>query len=450
MSAVLRELRRIGAIALPVALTQATLMTLWIVDTKMLFGLSVEAQDAAALGRSWIAGISLVGLGLCLGLDPIMSQAWGARDRRRLGSALQQGLLLSLLLSVPVGLAFLFTEEFLLATRQDPALARAAEHYVLVQLPALPAVFAFGVLRQYLNCRGIVAPPLVVGILANFVNALGNWMFIYGHGVPELGVTGAGLATALTEIFMVAALAVWIRARGLQRAAWMGWNKTAWNLRGLLPVLALGLPIAIQLGLELWGFQIATLWAGLLGDQVTPLASHNIALQLASLSFMLPLGISIGAAARVGNLIGAGDPLGARRAAWVALGLGAFVMSLCGVGLVLGREVLPAWYTDDAAVIALAAGILPIAAGFQVFDGLQVVGGGVLRGMGRTKPAAVFNFVAYYLLALPLGWWWCFERGHGLRGLWWGLGTALALVSIALVLYIRARGPGPALARVRA
>jgi MATE family multidrug resistance protein len=187
---------------------------------------------------------------------------------------------------------------------------------------------------------------------------------------------------------------------------------------------------------------VATLMAGLLGE--LGLAAHTVVLNLASLSFMVPLGLSIATVTRVGNLIGAGNPQAAQRAAWVALGLGALTMSAFSLSFVLGRHWLPTWYTAQPDVIALAAVTLPIAAAFQLFDGVQVVGGGVLRGMGRTRPAAVFNLVGYYALAMPFGWWLAFERGLGLPGVWWGLASGLASVAVLLVLWISRRGPSTA------
>jgi MATE family multidrug resistance protein len=169
-----------------------------------------------------------------------------------------------------------------------------------------------------------------------------------------------------------------------------------------------------------------------------------VVLNLASLSFMVPLGLSIATVTRVGNLIGAGNPQAAQRAAWVALGLGALTMSAFSLSFVLGRHWLPTWSTAQPDVIALAAVTLPIAAAFQLFDGVQVVGGGVLRGMGRTRPAAVFNLVGYYALAMPFGWWLAFERGMGLPGVWWGLASGLASVAVLLVLWISRRGPSTA------
>jgi MATE family multidrug resistance protein len=159
---------------------------------------------------------------------------------------------------------------------------------------------------------------------------------------------------------------------------------------------------------------------------------------------MMPLGVGLAASTRVGNLLGAGRPAEAQRAAWVAIALGAAVMSVSAAIFVLGRGWLPRIYTPEADVIALGAAILPIAAAFQVFDGVQVVGCGVLRGMGRTRPAAVFNLIGYWLLGLPLGGWLGLRAGWGLGGIWWGLAIGLAAVAILLVLWVRWRGPARA------
>lgn len=450
MAPFVREIGRIARLAGPVAVTQLSLMLLWVVDTVMLFEVGVEAQDAASLGRIWATGTALVGAGILLGLDPVMAQAFGARDGRQLGHALQQGFLMCLVFSIPVGASWFLTEEILAWSGQAPELLAEAESYAVVQLPALPFFLAFGLLRQYLNCRSLMLPPLIIALVANLLNVGLNWVFVFGNlGAPALGATGAGIATALVEILSALALAGWILFFGLHRDAWSGFDRSAWNPLRLGPVLALGLPIGLHFGFELWAFHISTLWAGRLGDGIVPLAAHNIALQCASVSFMVPLGVSIGAATRVGNLIGAGRPADAQRAAWASFALGAGVMALFGVALVTGRELLPSWYTDDAAVIALCASILPIAAAFQVVDGVQVVGNGILRGMGRTRPAAVFHFVAFYVLALPLAWWLAFTLGYGLRGIWSALGAALATVSLCMLVYVKRRGPLTVAERVR-
>ena len=171
------------------------------------------------------------------------------------------------------------------------------------------------------------------------------------------------------------------------------------------------------------------------------LAAHSIALNLASITYMVPLGIGLGASARVGNLIGAGDPRGAQRAAWVAFALGGGVMTCFALLFVAGRWLIPYAFTRDAAVVALAATLLPIVAAFELFDGLQVVGSGVLRGMGRTRPAALFNLVGYYVLGLPLAAWLGRPERLGLVGIWWGLALGLAVVAGLSVVWVALRGP---------
>jgi MATE family multidrug resistance protein len=439
--------RRLATLAAPVVLTQVGTMLLGFVDLLMVGHLEGAAGTrglgAVSLGRIWVMGTVIFGMGVVFGMDPVVSQARGARDPRRMGLGLQQGLVVAGLVSLPLGALWLVTGPALRAMGQDPGLSALAHEYVLVQLPALPLFLWFMAGRQWLQGRGLVLPAMWVILIANLLNVLANWVLVFGHwGFPALGVLGAGIATGLTQACMLLLLVVWGWLFRLQRGAWVGWSRRALEPRGLLEILRYGVPVALQLSLEMWAFQVATLMAGLLGE--LGLAAHTVVLNLASLSFMVPLGLSIATVTRVGNLIGAGNPAAAQRAAWVALGLGAATMACFSLLFVLGRHWLPTWYTRQPDVIALAAATLPIAAAFQLFDGVQVVGGGVLRGMGRTRPAALFNLVGYYVLAMPLGWWLAFEVGLGLRGVWWGLATGLASVAVLLVLWISRRGPATA------
>lgn len=434
------ELRRLTALALPVAATQVGYMLFGVVDLVMVGRLGGTAIAATSLGNTWIGGTLLLGIGLVLGMDSIVSQAHGAGDGRRAALGLQRGVVVALCASVPIALLWLSTARVLTALDMDPELARAAGRYVAAQLPSVPCFLVFTAMRQYLQGRGTTLPALVVVLAANLLNVLANWVFIYGNlGAPALGVTGSGVATSITRGAMALGLLAWIALAGLHRGAWIPWSREALAPRGLAEVAGHGASVALMMGLEVWAFQLSTLMSGRLGT--TELAAHGIVMNVASTSFMVPLGVSLGAATRVGNLIGAGDPHGAQRAAWAAFALGAGAMSVFAVAFVALRATLPALYTGDAAVAAAAASILPVAGAFQVFDGAQVVGCGILRGMGRTRPVALFNLVGYYGLALPLGGWLAFRAGAGLAGLWWGLCAGLAFVAVLLVAWIRWRGP---------
>lgn len=434
------ELRRLFRLSWPIAGVQLGNMAMGMVDMLFLGRVSVDALAAASIGNAFLHGTLFVGHGVVLGMDPVAAQAHGAGDGPATGLALQRGLVISLGVTVLTTAALLATEPGLVALGQDPALAGAAWRYIQVQLPTLFAVFAYMALRSYLQAREIVRPALVVMVLANLANVLFNWVWVFGNlGAPALGLVGSGIATALSRLLLLAGLGGLVLAAGMHRGAWTPWSRAALDPAALRRMVGLGVPIGLQMGLEVWAFSAATLLAGTLG--AAAVAAHTVTLNLAAFSFMMPLGVSQGACTRVGNLLGAGAPADAARAAWVAIGLGAFVMACAALVFVLGRDVIPLLYTSDPAVVALAASILPIAAAFQIFDGVQVVAAGVLRGMGDTRPAALFNLAGYWLLALPLAGWLVHGLGHGLSAIWWSLCLGLGVVAVALLLFVRLRGP---------
>ncbi len=439
----------LARLAGPIALTNLGWIMLGTVDTVMLGRLSKEALAAAGIGNVWIGVTQIAAMGVVMGMDPLVTQGHGARDTRMLGLALQRALVLAALLSIPLVLSRFFTEDILALFRSfaealggpaaaqhfEPALARDAQAYAVAQAAAEPFFLAYIAQKQYLQGRGILRPALVVTVIAIALNALLNQLFIFELGY---GIVGAGVATAITRVFLAVGILWAIRRFELHRGAWLPWSRDA--LRGLGELLRVGLPVGVHFAAEMGAFGISTLFAGLLG--VVPAAAHIIAINIASVTFMVPLGVSLAAVTRVGNLLGEGRPRAARQSAWIALAMGAGTMACAGLTLLALRAPIVGLYTEDAAVLAAAMAVLPIAAAFQVFDGIQVVGGGVLRGMGRTTPPAVFNFVAWYLVGLPLAWYWAVEQQRGLAGLWWALAVGLAGVAALLVLWIARFGPG--------
>ena len=257
--------------------------------------------------------------------------------------------------------------------------------------------------------------------------------------VTQAHGAGAGVATGATRTLMMVALFAYIFLRGLHRGAWTPWSRAVFKWDRFKQLLGYGWPVALHLGLEVGAFGASGLMAGWLGATAT--AAHVVVLRLASFAFMLPLGISMAAATRVGNLLGARDRPGAQRAAWVALSVGAGAMCVSAACFLLFPEVLVRFFNDEAAVVANALLIFPIAAAFQVFDGTQVVGGSILRGMGTPRPAALINLLGYYGLAIPLGYWLAFKAGLDLAGVWWGLALGLMAVALAMVGWIAVRGP---------
>jgi MATE family multidrug resistance protein len=439
-AAVRREVRALLTLALPVMAAQFGSMLLGVVDTLMIGRVGVDALAASAMANAWIFGLLLFGQGFVHGIDPLITQYHGAGKPDEVALACQRGVVIALLVSLPICGLLLATDVFLRWMGQEPRLAAAAYRYTVVQVPSAPAYFVFIALRQYLQGRGIVRPTMWVILAVNVFNAGANWVLIFGKlGFPALGLYGAGIATALSRFATLLGLGLFIWAFDLHRGAWLRWSRKVLDPAALRRISAFGAPVAIQMALEVWAFSAGTLLAGRLG--AAALAAHTIVLNMAALAFMLPLGISQAAVTRVGNLLGMRDVGGAHRATWVAVGMGAGVMSISAGVFVSLRDFLPALYTPAPEVIALAASVLPIAAVFQVFDGTQVAGCGVLRGMGRTRPAAWFNFVGYWVLGLPFAAWLGLSLDGGLAGIWWGLALGLAVVAISIVVWLRIRGP---------
>ena len=217
MNTISQEVSALGRLALPVIATQLGNMMLWVVDIVMVGAVGYEELGAASLGRLVVMGTMMFGMGVVLGIDPLITQAHGAGDSRRIGLTVQSGLVLAVLISFPVGAIWLFTEPIMIWTGQDPGLSAMAHDYVLVQLPLIPFFLLFTVLRQYLQGRAIVYPTMWVVFLGNAVNIVANWALIFGKlGFPELGLLGAGIATCITQGFMLAGLGAWIGLGGLR------------------------------------------------------------------------------------------------------------------------------------------------------------------------------------------------------------------------------------------
>ena len=447
------EVRPLIRLAIPVVLTQLGIMTMALVDLFMIGRLGSQSLAGAALGDLWVWGTFCIAMGVIMGLDPIVSQAHGAGDGDRAGRAVQRGIVVAIGLGIVIWILFGFTEVVMARLSGDPELAAIAQEYCSLQGWSIAPLLIFAAFRQYLQGRGIMRPALWTILAANLFNVVANEILIFGipalpswgiagfgalalNDMTAFGVAGAGLATALTRCSMMLTIIAWIVIFSLHRGAWVPWRFSTFHWRGFREQFRFGVPIGLQIGAEVWAFQMASLFAVKLGPLV--LAAHTVTLKLASTSFMIPLGIGAAAATRVGNLIGEGLPRQALRAAWTAIGLGATVMTICAICFVSLRHVLGHGFSEDPEVLALVATALPVAAAFQVFDGIQVTAAGALRGAGRTLVTGIAFLIGFWMIALPLG---RLLGNHiGLPGIWWGLCIGLGLVAIALCIDLRRSG----------
>jgi MATE family multidrug resistance protein len=325
------------------------------------------------------------------------------------------------------------------ALGQSSAIVNAAVPYIQVQWPGMVAFFLSIAMRQTLQALGHLRPIVIATAVANVVNGFLCWGLVFGHwGLPRLEIVGAGIATTFARWFMVV-LVLTLAWRDLRPR--LAWRRDTLHLAPMLRMLRIGLPIGFQVLLEYGVF--ATV--GLMMGHVGPIAAgaHQIALNLSSLTFMVPLGVSSAGSVLVGRAVGAGDATAARRAGIAALVTGAGFMTISAALFLLVPRALALAYTPDRAVVALAASLIPIAGFFQVFDGLQVVSIGVLRGVGDTRTPMIVNAIGYWGCALPLSLWLGFGLGLGPRGLWWGLVFGLMVVAGILLTRVRRRLWGP-------
>jgi multidrug resistance protein, MATE family len=443
-----RELSRLLTLAGPVVVAELGWMAMGLVDTIMVGRLGPEAIGATGLGSSLFMAVAIFGMGLLLGLDTLVSQAFGARRLADCHRWLVHGLVLGLVVALPMTLAMLAGARWLPAAGLHPDVERLTIPYVGAVTWSLVPLLCYAAFRRYLQGMAVVRPISVALVTANLVNVAANWVLIYGNlGVPALGVRGAAWATVISRVYMAAVLlaAIVLRNRQLSPSVWtVSWHVERARLRQLV---GLGFPAAAQVTLEVGAFAAATALAGRLNP--VALASHQIALNIAAFTFMVPLGFASAGAVLVGHAVGRRDGRGAARAGWTALLVIAGFMCLVAVTFIVAPRLLIGIFTTDGAVLRLGTTLLLVAAVFQLFDGLQAVATGVLRGLGDTRTAMVWNVVGHWLLGLPVGYTLCFAWGWGVTGLWVGLSVGLIVVGVVLVATWARRvrhfgsGPGP-------
>lgn len=430
------ELTALWRLALPIVLAQVGMITMGLVDTMMVGRVSQEALAAVALGNLYTFWFLGFGMGVLHALDPLVSQALGADDHEAAARAIQRGLVLALVLSVPTcGLILLARPAFRWLGQPDVIVPDAAG-YAEIIATSVPAFLLFVLLRRGLEALHRTLPIVVAVVAANLVNVGLNWVLVFGRlGMPALGAEGSAWATSVTRWLMVGLL-LGLGGREL-RPFLRPWRAASARGRAVLAVFRLGLPIGVQYSLEMGVFSAVSIFMGWLGT--AELAANQIALQLASLTFMVPLAISMAGAVRIGHAVGREDGPTARRAAGGAVVSGMAVMGLSATVFITAPRLLAAAFTDQASVIATAAALIRVAAVFQLFDGLQVVAVGLLRGIGDTKTPVLVNMVGFPGIALPLALWLGFETSLGAAGLWWGLAAGLAVVACTLLALVRHR-----------
>lgn len=433
------ELRSMLRLAAPLAVGELGWMAMTIVDTIMVGRLprSAVAIGATSLGSGIFYTVAIFGGGLLLGLDTLVAQSWGRGDTDDCNHSLFQALYLVAAL-VPLIMLFNYIGPGLLARFGISAELVAPTRSFLYALnwSVLPLLLYFA-LRRYLQALHRVRIIMFALVTANFFNFCFNWLFIFphqwaGHRFGGMGVAGSGWSTCAARAYMAAVLAAALLYYNRLDHLHLGKASMRIDLHRIRQLLALGLPAATQIFFELAIFGFTGVLAGKIGP--LPLAAHQIALNCAALSYMVPLGISSAAAVRTGSAWGRGNRAEAHRAGRAAVLIGCGFMALSALAFVLFPRPLARIFSPDPAVIAAGAQLLLIAAAFQLFDGLQIVMTGALRGIGNTRLPMLTNLFGYWALGLPIGAVLCFHFGLGVAGLW--IGLSIGLIAIGLTLFI--------------
>jgi MATE family multidrug resistance protein len=426
----LAELRTLLGLALPIAIAQFGLIAMSLVDTAVLGRVSVDDLAGGGLGRTLGFTAIIVAIGVTTGLEPVAAQALGAGEPDRAWQGYIANLRAALLLWAPLmGVAFLVTLAMPRLGVSDSVVHRV-QLYLLGQAPGLAASLAYLSSKTFLQAHGSTTPALLGSVVANLVNLVASNLLVRGDGVlvafglrpiglPVLGALGAGLAFSLASFVLLAFVSLPARARRARGPA------SPVTLRATYRV---GLPIGLQLLAEMGIFSLVALLSGVLGPEVA--SAHQVAIGLASFTFMGALGVSGATAVRVGHAVGAG--VSPRRAGTLGIALGACVMMIGAVVFAAFPGLLVSAFTTDARVIAIGSDLVRIAALFQLFDGVQAVAAGALRGAGDVRFPFVANVVAHWFVGFPVALTLGFALHGGAQGLWWGLTSGLVVVSVAL------------------
>jgi len=430
------DVRALLRLALPIVFVQVGLMLMSVVDTMVVGHVSSRELAASALGNLYFFGLAGFGMGTVWAIDPVVSQALGAGDHEGAALGIQRGLVVALGIGAALTLFCLPAEPVLRFLRQPAEVVPRAAAFVHVSATSLALLLVFVALRQGLQAmkrmRAIVA-AIVIGNVAN----LGlNLVLVFGRfGLPAMGAVGSAWASVLSRVVMIVVLLV-IARRELAPVL-RPWRPQAFAWGPLGKTLRIGLPMGSQILVEFLTFGAISVFAGWFGPDA--IGGHQVAINIASLTFMVPQGVGGAAAVLVGRAIGEGDGGHARRLAVAALACGTGFMAVSACFLLALPGIFAAAYTSVGGVIAVATALIPIAGVFQVFDGLQAVASGVLRGAGDTRAPLVSCLLGYWLVGTPVSLYLGFRAGLGVTGLWWGFVAGLGAVALFLVTRVRIR-----------
>lgn len=418
------------SLAYPVMLSQLGHVVVGVADSIMVGQLGTEELAAVSLGGAPFYVVMLFGIGVSYALTPLVAAADGQNQQAGIRSLLKHAVILDTIVGVLLFLLLYFGGPLLSYFDQEPEVVDLALPYLNIIAGSLIPVMIFQGFRQFGEGLSYTKQAMYISISANVINIILNYFLIYGIWVfPELGMNGAGWATLISRILMMIVMVWFVFKFKDFKPYTTGFNFRNYEWKIWKKLLKIGIPSGLQFVFEVGAFAMAAIMVGWLG--AVPLAAHQIALNLSGITYMTASGISAAATIRVGNQLGKNDISTLRRAGFTCLIMATVFMAICGLIFILGKTLLPGYYVDDAAVIALSADLLIVAAFFQISDGIQVVGLGALRGLADVKIPTIVTMVAYWFIAIPVGYVLGITLDMGSIGIWIGLLIGLTLAAVA-------------------
>lgn len=425
-------------LAYPVIIGQLGIIMMGVVDSLMVGKLGAAPLAAAALGNSITFIVLIIGIGVSMAVTPLVAIAVGAHNFEDCGIYFRQSLLINSIFSILLAVLIFFASDLIKYFDQPLEVQSQAESYIRILGFSSVPLMLFQTYKQFIEGLSIMRPAMIIALLANIINAFTNWLLIFGNwGFPALGLDGAGWATFASRGFMALAIMGFVMNNKFFKQYDVSFHFRSINWPVIKKILSLGLPSGFQYFFEVGAFSFAVVMVGWLGTEQQ--AAHQIAISLASISFMAVLGISAAGSIRVGNAVGKKDIAETRRAGFTASFLGASIMFFSGIIFIFFRNFLPTLYVNDEVVISYASSLLIIAALFQISDGTQAVGIGILRGLTDVKIPTAITFIAYWIVGLPIGYLLGFNFEMGVQGVWIGLLLGLTTSAILLTLRFNSR-----------
>jgi MATE family multidrug resistance protein len=421
-------------LALPISLGQLGHIMMGVVDSLMVGKVGTASLAAASLVNGLFFLILVLGFGMTFALSPLIAISKGEKNFVQCGVILNHGLFVNSLFAV-ILMVLVYLTGFMIPLLNQPAdVTKLATSYMQILSTSIIPFIIFACYRQFLEGLSIPNPPMVIALVANFINAFLNWTFIYGNlGFSAMGLNGAGYATSITRWMMMTALFIYVVKSNKLIEYYPALSFKNLSNKLISKIIRIGLPSGLQYFLEVAAFSFATVMVGWLGK--VPLAANQIALNLASISYMVILGISFAGAVRVGEEYGARNIQGIRRAGFSAIGLAVIIMFTSGLIFILFRNYIPLFYINEIEVVETAARLLIVAAMFQISDGLQATGIGVLRGLTDVRIPLLVSFASYWLLGIPTGYLLGIVMNYGAVGVW--IGSFVGLTGLGFFLLFR-------------